>query len=296
VALVVGIAPDGGDSSALRLAGSLARSSADRVVVCTVVASAWIPPRHGVDTEYRAHLDQRAAGALVQARSRMPPDIDSTFVVQHARSVPAGLLEVADEHDASLVILGSSPGGLLGRVALGSVTDRLLHGAHCSLAIAPRGFRCGPDARVERVTAAFGDAAGAHDLIVATAAIAARIGASLRIASFAVRPSTPFAGTVVSGGDDLVVNEWIKGTVASIQEELTRVRARHDVPQPVDVVVGQGLTWSEALEDAPWCAGDVLAVGSSSAGPAARVFLGTRASKILRRSPVPVIMLPRAAA
>jgi nucleotide-binding universal stress UspA family protein len=227
----------------------------------------------------------------------MPADIDASFVVQHARSAPAGLLEIADEHDANLVILGSSSAGALGRVALGSVTNRLLHGSHLPLAIAPRGFRCGPDATITRVTIAFGDAAGNHALILAAAAVAARVGASLRIASFAVRPSTAFAGAVVAGGDDLVVNEWIKGTVAAIHEELGEVRALHGVlRQPLEVVVGQGLTWNEALEDTPWREGDILAVGSSSTGPAARVFLGSRASKILRRSPVPVVMVPRAAA
>jgi len=42
--------------------------------------------------------------------------------------------------------------------------------------------------------------------------------------------------------------------------------------------------------------GDVLVVGSSSIGPVARVFLGSRASKIMRHSPLPVVVVPRAAA
>ncbi len=42
--------------------------------------------------------------------------------------------------------------------------------------------------------------------------------------------------------------------------------------------------------------GDVLAVGSSSLGPVARVFLGSRASKIIRHSSVPVVVVPRHAA
>jgi nucleotide-binding universal stress UspA family protein len=40
----------------------------------------------------------------------------------------------------------------------------------------------------------------------------------------------------------------------------------------------------------------VLVVGSSSIGPIARVFLGSRASRIVRHSPVPVIVVPRGAA
>jgi nucleotide-binding universal stress UspA family protein len=34
-------------------------------------------------------------------------------------------------------------------------------------------------------------------------------------------------------------------------------------------------------------------VGSSSSGPVARVFLGSRSSKIVRHAPVPVVVVPR---
>jgi nucleotide-binding universal stress UspA family protein len=40
----------------------------------------------------------------------------------------------------------------------------------------------------------------------------------------------------------------------------------------------------------------VLVVGSSELGPVAQVFLGSRASKIVRHSPVPVVVVPRARA
>jgi nucleotide-binding universal stress UspA family protein len=46
------------------------------------------------------------------------------------------------------------------------------------------------------------------------------------------------------------------------------------------------------MEDVDWADGDVLVVGSSSVGPVARVFLGSRASKIVRHSPVPVVVVP----
>ena len=42
--------------------------------------------------------------------------------------------------------------------------------------------------------------------------------------------------------------------------------------------------------------GDVLVVGSSAIGPVARVFLGSRATKIVQHSPVPVVVVPRGAA
>ena len=50
----------------------------------------------------------------------------------------------------------------------------------------------------------------------------------------------------------------------------------------VETVIGHGESWAEAIEDIEWADGDVLVVGSSSIGPVARVFLGSRASKIVR--------------
>jgi nucleotide-binding universal stress UspA family protein len=60
-------------------------------------------------------------------------------------------------------------------------------------------------------------------------------------------------------------------------------------------VIGRGETWAEALDDVEWADGDVLVVGSSSLGPVARVFLGSRSAKIVRHSPVPVVVVPRRA-
>ncbi|HCA52610.1 MAG TPA: universal stress protein, partial [Mycobacterium sp.] len=43
---------------------------------------------------------------------------------------------------------------------------------------------------------------------------------------------------------------------------------------------------------AEWIDGEVLALGTSPRGEVARVFLGSRGAKILRHSPVPVLVLP----
>lgn len=58
------------------------------------------------------------------------------------------------------------------------------------------------------------------------------------------------------------------------------------------LVVGEGVSWGKAIWDVDWSDGDLLVVGPSSSAPAARLFLGSRASKILRSAPVPVFMAP----
>jgi nucleotide-binding universal stress UspA family protein len=61
-----------------------------------------------------------------------------------------------------------------------------------------------------------------------------------------------------------------------------------DVPR----VVATGSGWTEAVADLDWQRDELLALGSSATGPLARVFLGSRAGKLIRASPVPVLVLP----
>jgi nucleotide-binding universal stress UspA family protein len=289
--MVVGFAPDGRGHAVLHLAAMLARSGGEDLIVCAVLPSPWPPSPARVDAEYREYLEGVARSALARARARLPEDVPTAFEVEHARSAPAGLLDVAERVDASLIIVGSSADGGSGLVSVGSVSSRLLHSSHVPVALAPRGFRAGPGARVERVTAAFGGAE--DDLVVAAAGVAARVGASLRLASFAVHQRPPYTAGVGREADDAMTNQWVGEIRAAAQATLDEVRSLPAVPRDCEAVVGQGEDWAEALEDIDWGPGDVLVVGSSSIGPLARVFLGSRATKIVRNSPVPVAVVPR---
>ena len=57
-------------------------------------------------------------------------------------------------------------------------------------------------------------------------------------------------------------------------------------------VVASGTSWAEALSSVDWVPNELLVLGSSSAGTLRRVFLGTNATKIVRHSPVPVLVVP----
>jgi hypothetical protein len=58
----------------------------------------------------------------------------------YATSAAAGLHRLAETLDADLVVVGSSHRGPLGRMLIGSTATRLLNGARCPVAAAPRGF------------------------------------------------------------------------------------------------------------------------------------------------------------
>jgi nucleotide-binding universal stress UspA family protein len=85
----------------------------------------------------RQPIDLREVAESVLARAEAEIGADGVEVVTHARGgEPAHvLLEVADEQDAELIVIGAR--GLTGfkRFLLGSVSSKLAHHAKCSLLI-----------------------------------------------------------------------------------------------------------------------------------------------------------------
>jgi nucleotide-binding universal stress UspA family protein len=296
VTLVVGLPRDERATSAVHLGGMLARSLDEDLLVCTVVPPPWPPGMGRIDAEYQEYLDSSAKEAIERAHELVPFDCSAAFLVTRARSTAAGLLEVAQEHGARLLVLGSSTAGVLGRVAFGSVADRLLHSSPVPVVLAPRGFRCRAVTRMRRVTAAFGATEGADELVIAVAGVAARAGAALRVASFAVRPRTPLTAGIGSRAEVAVVHEWAAAAERAQHAVLEEVERLPLLPSTIESVVGHGADWAAAIEDIGWEEGDLLAVGSSIAGPLEHVFIGSRSSRIVRHSPVPVVAVPRDAA
>lgn len=291
--LVVGLSRDERAGSALEVAAVLARSGADALVACTVIPAPWPAGAAKIDAEYQEYLDRLARGTLDAARAALPADVAADFEVARARSTPSGLLRTAEQRAASLLVLGSSSAGAIGRVSLGSVADRVLHSSPVPVALAPRGFRAGPGRRVTRVTVAYSATEGADELVRAAVGVATRFGAGLRLASFAVRPRTMLTAGIGSRAEAEVASEWSRDVALAQQRAVRQLAALPAPPRSTDATIGHGQQWPEAIEDIGWAEGDVLLVGSSTAGPLARVFLGSRASKIVRNSPVPVVLVPR---
>jgi nucleotide-binding universal stress UspA family protein len=294
--ILVGYAPDERGKAGLQLGSMLARSADVDLVVGCVLPAPWVPGMARIDAEYREELERTADRALEQAEASLAPGVRASFVRHGARSAPAGLLELAAEHEANLIVLGSSSQGAFGHVTLGSVTDRLVHSSPVSVALATRGFRTSPDARVTRVTAAYGGTSSAQQLVVAAASVAAEVGATMRIASLAVWSRPAYTTRLGTDSEDLVFEAWKEEVTEAARLAIAQVEGLATMPRDLEMVIGRGQSWGEALDDLPWDEGDVLVMGSSELGPVAQVFLGSRATKILRSSPVPVVVVPRSRA
>lgn len=282
--LLVAVAADDMEQGGVALGVDLARASGEELRIVTVIgrhaAAAGTPD----EAEYQKYFTSQAEQVLAHARSHIPADVTATYGTVRNRSTSAGLIAEAQRIEARMFVLGSARDGAYGRVATGSLSDRLLHSSPIPVAIAPRGLRVQPDTAVPRISVAY--AGKRDDTLLLVAADEAKImHASVRVLTVAVRTSLPVysAGAM---GEDEIVGVWID----QVSGEAHAALERDGLSAEVDAV--RGPTWSDALSFAQWEPGEVLVLGSSR-GIFERVFIGSRAAKILRHSPVPVLVMLR---
>jgi nucleotide-binding universal stress UspA family protein len=289
--IIAGFSSSRQGSAPLNLATQIAHTTGEKIIAAVIVERALPAGVDPIEDEYRGYLASRASASLERVVDQVRGDLDISTTVHQSSSISHGLMELAGQHSADVVVVGSSSSGLLGRIALGSVTERLVHTSKVSVALAPRGYPSSP-VPIQRLTAAYGGAADAVGLIATSAELAQQWKARLRIASFTVPPLTMFGGSMERSAEELVVQQWTNRTIDAAAKQLNDARAKLSIPD-VDVVIGTGTDWREAVDNIAWETGDVLLLGSGAAGPMAQVFLGTAASKILRHAPVPVMIVPK---
>ena len=289
--VVVGYLAGKSGAAPLHLAVGAARTLRTSLTVATVVPRPWTYPSPArVDAEYAAWADELAADSAREAQRLLGalPPVEVSFHSHAHRSVSGGLVEVVTESGADVLVLGSAATGALGQVVVGSTADRLLHSCPVPVAIAPRGYRGARGGLLTRISCGYPGTADSVEVVRRTAALAERLGVPLRVITFAVRGRTMYPPEVGLHAEDSILAAWEE----QAGEMLARLRSDGVVDADVELAVVSGNGWDQALDDADWIDGEILALGTSPRGDVARVFLGSRGAKIVRHSPVPVLVLP----
>ncbi|MBP6995451.1 MAG: universal stress protein [Phycicoccus sp.] len=291
---LVGYSPHKDDTCALSLAVQLARSESDTVHAVTVVPKGWATSagsRNDGEFATWAHNEGEASAKEALAFLAEQPDIAGAASWVTARSAPAALLEQVEALEASILIVGSGVEGPEGKVTVTSKTDRLLHSSDIPVAIAPRGYCPPAGSKVESVTVAFRDDDQTWKLLDRVAEIARRTGAKLRLVTIALQHKA-MVTSAVRGFEELVFEEVREQAQAAQDEAVAHLSENGFAAGDIETLIVEGSSWGEAMEQVSWYEGDVLVVGSSSTHPLTQVFLGSSAAKIVRNSPVPVIVVP----
>ena len=292
--VLVGYLAGKSGTAPLHLAVGAARTLRTSLTVVTIVPRPWtFPSPARVDAEYAASADQWAADSAKEAQRELEGMGQLAEVRFHShahRSVSGGLIQVIEElgADAELLVLGSSASGQLGQLVVGSTAERLLHSSPIPVAIAPRGYRGPRGGTLTRITCGFPGTPESVEVVRRFAALAERLELPLRVITFAVRGRTMYPPEVGLHAEDSILAAW----EVQAAEMLARLRTDGVVGDDVALQVVSGNGWGEALDDAEWQDGEILALGTSPRSDVAHVFLGSRGTKIMRVSPVPVLVLP----
>ena len=293
--IVVGAAPGQDNRAAVELGIVLARTYGKTLTVTAISSTAWPPSRDKVDAEYQAHIRRIAEATLDRARELVPADIEADYLVRGAGSSRRGLLEVSDSLGAHRLVVGPALDGKDGRIALGSVSNGLLHSASLPVALAPAGYRAEAGARLERISAAYSGSSTSAGLIIGAAMVSAAADVPFRIVSFAPRPRVISAAGIGLRAESEVVDEWAAVVREHTDQILCSIDQLDIAPGQTDMAVGTGPDWAKALAAVEWEHPEVMMLGSSGLGALKRVSLGSHAMRILQNSPVPVVVVPRRA-
>ena len=277
--------------SGLHLAVRVARTRDTSLTVATIVPKPWLTPSLGhVDAEYVHWADNLAADSADEVEGYLhglADGIEVTYVHLVHRSVSGGLIQVIDEVDAEIVVLGSLPSGGRGQVVIGSTADWLLHVSPVPVAISPRGYRSYTGG-LTRVTCAYSATPDSIDVVRRCVEFTQPLGLPIRVITFAVRGKTMYPPQVGTDVEDSILQAW----ASQAREVLENLKTERLVGEDAVLEVVTGRSWKDALGKAHWQDGEILALGSAPRGDIRRVFVGSRSGKIIRASSVPVLVLP----
>jgi len=272
--------PDAGDRAPVALGRVAAEALAARLLVVVVRPGGSVPERFA-----RLEDATERAGVVAGMRATLP---SSGVEVRElgAPSPSAGLHAVLATERPVLAVLGSSRAGAHGNIALGRTTERVVDGAPCPVAVAPKEHASRPLARI--AVGVLPSPEGREALRAATR-LAAAAGAALHVVM------------VLAGTPDADEAREIAHEIAPETERLPGARDASSILGPAiaaatggsgadaSVLVGDPV---EALLRASEHA-DVLLLGSRAYGPPDAVGVGGVARRVLDGARCPVVIVPR---
>src|SRR4051812_1275845 len=127
---------DGSPQAAAAVDLARALSADDAAVELAMVTPTTLVPTLAGAWDYAVEEDARRS--LSAAADRATLTAPTVGHLLRSSSPARALTERAEEIGADLVVLGSTHRGAAGRIILGTTAQRLLHGAPCTVAIAPK--------------------------------------------------------------------------------------------------------------------------------------------------------------
>ncbi len=295
---VVLVATDLSDSAdeAIRAGHELTQTTGGKLVVCHIVHEALrsaplFPQAVQADMEAVIHAESRAAAAVEDRVKALTGRESRDFGIRiESGGADGAVLRVAEDVDATLIVTASRGLSGIARLLLGSVAERIVQYAHCSVMVAR------PHEKTNKILVAT-DLSELSLPAVTLAAEAAKRSSAELVVMYAldVFPSPAFGLTVPFGGVPMVPPpEMVDQMRVGAQTALTSIVEGLGIKAETRVVDGD--VASAILRTAQQINADLVVVATHGRTGLARVALGSVATKIVRgakssvlvaRSPLP---------
>jgi nucleotide-binding universal stress UspA family protein len=239
--------------------------------------------------KYEELVTELADSVHAQMRALNLPVADRRLRIVTGRSASAGLQRTAESEHAVVIVVGGSHRSRLGRVLPGGTAERLLAGAPCPVAIAPRGYAHDRQPPIF-VGSAYDGSAESHAALSWATELARS--ADLRLRLLSVHERLPPVTVPAAAGLPLTsVND-------TLRDELWRrlTEAEASAREGGLEVTGALLDGDPAHALAAASVHlDLLVLGSRGYGPLGAVLLGNVSSALVRTASCAVVVVPRSA-
>jgi nucleotide-binding universal stress UspA family protein len=283
--ILIGVDDSTRSEDAVAFARRLAGASSGRVIVASAFPYTEVPTR-GANFAYRdivkqdATRDVRRMSGLLEL---IAPERIETRVV--ANTSPAHALhDLAVSEHASIVVVGSTRTGTLGRVLPGATAERLLHGAPCPVAIVPDGYRSLKHPAIRRIGVAYDGSDESRAALAGAIEVARALHDELEL--IGVVDAEVYGTPGLMGGPSY--SELRDTLDAAAQQQLEAALPQDVTATPVRLAgrpAEQLIERSEQL--------DLLILGSRGYGPLHAVLAGGVSGRVVRAAHCPVIVVPR---
>lgn len=289
---VVLVATDLSDAAdvAIRAGHELAGSN-KKLVVCHVVleilrASPLFPQAVQADTEAMIHAESRAAAAVEDRVKALTGRTSKEFEIRiESGAADAAILRVAEEVGAALVVTASRGLSGITRMLLGSVAERIVRYAHCSVFVARE------HAKTNKILVATDLSKSALAAVTHAAELAQKNSTELVVLySLDVMPSPAMGLTVPFGGVPIIPPaELVERMRTEAQAGLASIVASLNIEAETRVVEGDAA--SAIIRMAEQINADLVVVGTHGRTGLARMALGSVAEKVARGAHASVLVV-----
>lgn len=287
--IVVGLDGSANSRDALHFAGLLALKTGAKLLLANVVRFD-LPSIAGWD-DFESGAHGEAEELFNVMVSELGGEFDFSTHLLPAPSNARGLIDFAQEVGADAIVVGSSHRGAVGRTFIGSVGERLLHGAPCPVVVVPRDFSL-EASTLQTVAVGFDGSPESDAAAQAALRLAKDTRSDLKLMAVCdpAMFSEPF-GLVPEYNPMDLQNAHSRG----LSQQIEQFIASNPPPPEItgDIQTGDAVTSIAAACESGI---DLLVVGSRGYGPVNTVLLGTVTGKLIRQAPCPVMAVPRSAA